>query len=406
MKLLIVLCLGTLVFSAPASQERRNIDFLWQKNQDDETPASVRPVESSTVEPKVTATKITDPRTSVPVREEEEEADVQEELREPSPTASPLNSEQAETDTESDVSDHSEQNEETGDDADSERNQESEDQTEANEVATTERAIIDTTIRVYDEEEENGKSDREEEDQKEREPQEEQVDEQEQQKSSDQEDVERVEEQQTEMDDSYQYDDASLEHQLQEVRTEDQITTTKAPESNTETTVSDVITDAGFAVSIKGVTVVLDNDTYENLNPVNQGLPSWPHGPPVFPGPHYNHGPPHHRGQHGEGHHHGGPPALNFSGPPFGAEFNGPPLNENQFVGSPPPWVQHGHHHRFHQDRPHNHRYHFKGHGASTGYPFLDNTFHRTAAPWQSWPSTTSSSEEVTPSKVNDPADQ
>lgn len=265
MRLILVLCLGTFISSAPAPQRIRQIDFLWQNSQDDETPASVQPVEQSTVEPKVTATKITDPRKSVPVREEEEEeeADVQEETREPSPTASPLNSEQEKSVDEPDDSENSERNE----DASSERNQENEDHTEAVEEGTTERAIIDTTIRVYDEEEENDKNTEKEEEHTEHEQKQEQAEdqepEQEQQQLSNQEDEKQGQGQQTNLrSDSYQYDDESFERQLQEDRTESQMTTTVPPESNPEITV----TDAGFDIEVKGGTLVVDKDTFENLN--------------------------------------------------------------------------------------------------------------------------------------------
>lgn len=402
MKLLIVLCLGTLALSAPAPQNRNPIDFLYD---DDETQASVRPVEVNTVEPKVTATKISDPRKPGQVVEQDEEehgeADVQE--KEPSPMASPLNLEMNES-TDSEAS--AQVNETDNDDLENQNKSES--------SGSKDSAVTDTTIRVYDEDEVNGTTEKEER------PEEEQ--EQEQEQEQDQE--------QAAMDDSYQYDDESFERVFQSGESPKYTTTAASePDSGKQAINEDPIVDPNLgtqvvengsygvqsstpAVTIPvkmenseygglanwGVvnpstvttndngnveldngqlynhgTLVIEKGTFEGqdmIHPFSSPFPTqqwttsekpefpdWPygpHGPPGFHGPYGPHG---RRGQHG---------------PP---KFGGSHEDHPRFDGPPPPWVTG---HPFH---PHPFDHKSQEHKE---YPFRDNAFHREGPEWKS----------------------
>ncbi|XP_055643905.1 lateral signaling target protein 2 homolog [Toxorhynchites rutilus septentrionalis] len=95
MRLLGVLCVATVVFSAPSPQSRNTIDFLLDLNQDvleaeKETPASVQPlpqaqvtqVATSTASTNVTTTTTVSPETPAPVREEQpKEQQIQDSLK-------------------------------------------------------------------------------------------------------------------------------------------------------------------------------------------------------------------------------------------------------------------------------------------------------------------------------------
>lgn len=408
MKLLIVLCLGTLTLSAPAPQKRNQIDFLFD---DDETQASVRPVESSTVEPKVTASKISDPRKPAPVFEreevdEEEEANVQE--QEPSPIASPLNLEPGESDN----SEPSVRVNETDND-----DLENKNETKSTTTDSTDSSMTDTTIRVYDDDEVDGTTQKEERLEQDNEQGEEQ--EQEQDRELDQASIDEND-QKAVVNDSYQYDDESFEKEYQSEESPEKTTTAIPEPSYAEPTTNgdlnvglnhetQIAEKGSFGISdVKAtLTIPLESDdtkdaelvkwsvghqepaTQDDLNvelktgqvfnhgtlflekgifdgkdannPFTGGpfpmkywkmgekpdFANWPHGPYGPFGPFGPHGEPHFPGSHNEQH---------------------------RFEGPPPPWV-HGHH--FHPPR-----FDHKSHD-DKGYFFHGNGFHQNVPAWE-----------------------
>lgn len=410
MKLIIMLCLGTLALSAPAPQRRNQIDFLYD---DDETQASVRPVEVNTVEPKVTATKISDLREPAPVFEEEEEEEVDNQEKENSPMASPLNLEQNE----------SENQDPSVDEIDGSENLNN---TESSVTSRTDSAVTDTTIRVYDEDEVNEQSEDEERPEKEQTQDQENTQEQDQAEEQDlehewnQEQDNKQENEQdqarnnkinqkAEINDSYQYDDESFEKEkesfekpvtavpqptalqpgLNDVLNVELNHGTKVEEKeiigiqsyktplmipddsknhknvNWDAAHQNPVANNGVNVELKSGqlfnhgTLILERGTFEGQDinhPFMGPFPTkqWQMGErPEFDNWHHGpHGPHGHRGHH---------------------YFPGPHNEHHRFDGPPPPWVQ----------RPYFHAHNFDHKSDDhKGYHFHDNGFHREMPTW------------------------